>query len=233
MSRRTPFGLTLIGSLAAALVVAGCGGGRIEARRPAGLTGPKGPPAGPTGPKGPPGGPIYGTGFEGETGEFGATGNIDEYCGCFRSVSRIGPILLSSAGLKAEANRIGQFYWAGPRPGFSYEFTRTKVGNAYVRYLPPGVEAGASGAQFLTVGTYPYTNAYEELKPNTSAPEMAVWAAPDHPKNALIAFRGDCPESGWVQDCGVPFEIEVYDSESAGSAKVAVESGQLRVTPVG
>jgi hypothetical protein len=30
-------------------------------------------------------------------------------------------------------------YWAGPRPSYTYELTRTSDGRIFVRYLPTGV----------------------------------------------------------------------------------------------
>jgi hypothetical protein len=33
-------------------------------------------------------------------------------------------------------------YWAGPKPGFTYELTRTSSGLIFIRYLPNGVPVG-------------------------------------------------------------------------------------------
>ena len=61
------------------------------------------------------------------------------------------PLLMSPAELRAEASLIGQpIYWAGPRKGYEYEFQRTSNGYVYVRYLPRGLPAGATGT-FQTV----------------------------------------------------------------------------------
>jgi hypothetical protein len=43
-------------------------------------------------------------------------------------------------------------YWAGPDAGPRYEFTQTKDGRTYIRYLSADAEAGAPRAAFLTVG---------------------------------------------------------------------------------
>jgi hypothetical protein len=50
-------------------------------------------------------------------------------------------------------------YWVGPRPNTTYELTLSAAGQTYVRYLPKGVAVGSSQS-YLTVGTYPVTNAF-------------------------------------------------------------------------
>ena len=217
----------VIGCFAAALVVAGCGAGRSHFTRPAGMIGPA---------EG-----FGATGAEGATGKFGPTGNIGGYDDwSIPYYPRIRPVLMSPAELKAEARSIRQrIYWAGPKPGFSYEFTRTKTGNVYVRYLPRGVRAGAPGARYSIVATYFFINAYGALRDGTGRKAVSgpggtlVYARRANPKSALIAFRGNCPTKRWVFDCGGDYEVEVYDPDEAVSAKVAVESGQVRVKPVG
>src|SRR5262249_40129589 len=63
------------------------------------------------------------------------------------SVAPIAPVALSASGLATLAQNVPQpIYWAGPKSGQFYELTRTKVGNVYIRYLPPGVKAGAPGS---------------------------------------------------------------------------------------
>jgi hypothetical protein len=182
---------------------------------------------------------MIGSIADGPTGAFGPTGDYGPGGQIRLEVPRIGPILLSASGLKAEAKLIGQrIYWAGPQKGLSYEFTRDTSGDVYVRYLPEGVTDGTPGAQFLIVATYPFDSAYETLKQWGSdvAPgpgRSLVYAKPDDPSSALIAFRRDCPKSLWAQGCGLPYQIELYDPAPAVSAKAAVESGQVKVLPVG
>src|SRR3954470_11056586 len=50
-------------------------------------------------------------------------------------------------------------YWAGTRPGVTYELTETPRCNVYIRYLPRGVEVGNRRPDYTTIGTYPYKNA--------------------------------------------------------------------------
>ncbi len=58
------------------------------------------------------------------------------------TVTPVGPIVLSEAGLKARVAALDQLvYWIGPVTGTRYELKRTMTGDVYVRYLPPGVDA--------------------------------------------------------------------------------------------
>src|SRR5262249_53682811 len=60
--------------------------------------------------------------------------------------------------------RLGRpIYWAGATPGHTYEVTQTPDGRVYVRYPPAGVKVGAE-QPYLTIATYPMTNAYTTTK---------------------------------------------------------------------
>jgi hypothetical protein len=189
----------------------------------------------------------------GITGYGGPTGNISPDGELPAPEPTIGPILMSRDELKAEAKRFGQpIYWAGPKKGFSYEFTRTKYGDIYVRYLPQGVGAGAPGEQFLIVATYPFLEAYASIDlvgavfvsghvgwtwPHghlaVAGPHRSLfYSPPGHRKSVLIAFRGaDCPDyHTWVAYGCVDYEIEVYDP-GPDPATVDAQSGRIR--PVG
>jgi len=137
----------------------------------------------------------------------------------------VGPVALSAAQLRAEVRFLRQpFFWAGPRPGYRYELTRTTPGYVYVRYLPRGVRAGASGSSFLIVATYPFPGAYKALTRVARGKEIAgpggsiVFVRPKDPKSVLLAFPR------------VDYEIEVSGPSPAVAAAVA-ESGRVR--PVG
>jgi hypothetical protein len=67
--------------------------------------------------------------------------------------------------LKALPGSVGHpVYWAGPRRGYTYELTRTREGNVYIRYLPPNVELNDKRPDFLTIGTYPYPDSFETAR---------------------------------------------------------------------
>jgi len=138
------------------------------------------------------------------------------------SFTAIGPKALNKVELSAEALAIGEpVYWAGPMPGFHYEFWRLKNDNIYVRYLPKGVKAGAPGKSYLIISRYPFPQAYKRLKKQahnkgvTGPGGSFIWPRPGYPKSVYIA---------WPK---VPYEIEVYDPHPSKAITVA-ESGQVK-----
>src|SRR6478672_5430952 len=69
------------------------------------------------------------------------------------------------ADLRALKGKTGHdIFWAGRKRGYTYELTQTSGGDIYIRYLPPGVPVGAAGADFLSIGTYPETDAFGTVK---------------------------------------------------------------------
>lgn len=92
-----------------------------------------------------------------------------------RTVQPIAPVALSASGLAALAHTVGQpIYWAGPRSHYLYELHRTPDGNVYIRYLPPGVDAGAQGNGYLTVATYPFKDAFAALRNVKSGEHISI-----------------------------------------------------------
>jgi hypothetical protein len=117
-------------------------------------------------------------------------------------------------------------YWAGPRPGFTYELTETAEGNIYVRYLPKDVEVGDRRPRFTTIGTYPDPNAYSTLRMVAADEGRRVRRIPgggivvpsaENPKSVYLAFRG--------QD----YQVEVYDPQPKRALSLATSG---RVSPV-
>ena len=91
---------------------------------------------------------------------------------------------VSPAGLKSLAVQARHaVFWAGARPGVTYELTRGVDGRIFVRYLPPRVAVG-SRRPYLTVGTYPVWPA------PTRRPRLrAVEAAPSRCTSATAGSR--------------------------------------------
>jgi hypothetical protein len=117
-------------------------------------------------------------------------------------------------------------YWAGPKPGFTYEVTRTHAGLIFIRYLPIGVAVGTK-AQYLTIGTYPTKNALAAVR--AIATRLRVTPLPlsggglavqdtEHPRSVYFAFPGS------------DYQVEVFDPSAARARSLAL-SGQ--VTPIG
>ncbi|MGD0166178.1 MAG: hypothetical protein ABSC51_02655 [Gaiellaceae bacterium] len=133
---------------------------------------------------------------------------------------------LTLAELKAKVATLGTtVYWTGPKPGVTYEYTRSPGGNIYLRYLSRGVAVGTSDT-YPTVGTYPMSKATATTRAAAGrAGDVRVKLA-----GAEAFYSKSKPTSVYVAFAGSDYQIEVYDPVSA-RALAAVKSGQVR--PVG
>jgi len=139
-------------------------------------------------------------------------------------VQPIAPVALSASGLRTLARTVPQpIYWAGPKRGYMYELTRTTAGRIFIRYLPAGVKAGAPGASYLIVATYPYANALGALKAVSSGKEVTV------PGGGIAVVDPSYPKSVHVAFSGVAYQVEVYDPVPAESRAVAVSGDVVPV----
>lgn len=118
-----------------------------------------------------------------------------------------GASVTSEQDLRAFADSAGHpVYWAGRRGKNSYELTRTSDGRVFVRYLPQGVAAGDPRPNFLTVATYPRTNAFAELK-RASRAEGAVTRK--LPNGGIAVYNADSRSVYFgFPDAG--YQVEVY-----------------------
>jgi hypothetical protein len=132
----------------------------------------------------------------------------------------VGPVLVSAGQLTSASHSLGRpIYWAGPRDDSSYELTVTAGGRAYVRYLPRGATAGDSRADFLTVGTYPGTQAYENLKKVSTGPAVHSNLLDD---GGLLVAPKRLPKSVYLAYPDADFQVEVYDSVSGAARRLAL-----------
>lgn len=132
----------------------------------------------------------------------------------------VGPVLVSAGQLTSASHSLGRpIYWAGPRDDTSYELTVTAGGRAYVRYLPRGAAAGDSRADFLTVGTYPGTQAYENLKKVSTGPAVHSNLLDD---GGLLVAPKRLPKSVYLAYPDADFQVEVYDSMSGAARRLAL-----------
>jgi hypothetical protein len=128
--------------------------------------------------------------------------------------------------LESFAARLGHpIYWAGPRPGYTYELTQTADGRVFIRYLPSGVEIGDPRPDFLTVATYPFPGAFTTVK-RTSG--NAVVLKLDHGGIAVVDTR--YPKSIHLAYPGVGYQIEVFDPSPAGG-RALVAAGRIMQVP--
>lgn len=136
-----------------------------------------------------------------------------------------GPALVSQAQLEQLAAASDTpVYWAGAKPGYSYELTRTSSGHVYVRYLPAGVKAGDARANFLVVGTYTQPGSFANLQRAAKAPgALSVRIEND----GLVVFSSSKPTSVYLGYPGAGYQVEVY-SPSADSARSLVLADKIR-----
>jgi hypothetical protein len=133
-------------------------------------------------------------------------------------------VKVNESGLKTIAATLGQpVFWAGSVPGRAMELTTAGQGRVYVRYLPSGVPVG-DRRQYLTVGTYPFENAYDATKALTDGEQMASRGLP----GGAIAVYSTAPgaNNAYVAKPGVPFQAEVFDP-TPGKARELVRSGRI------
>jgi len=136
--------------------------------------------------------------------------------------STVQPVALNASGLSTLAGTVGQpIYWAGPRTGYLYELRRTDNGNVYIRYLPPGVEAGATGAKYLIVATYPFSDAFAALERVAGGRGIQV------PGGGLALVDAKYPKSVHLAFPKVNYQVEVFDPSPQRALAVA-SSGQVR-----
>jgi hypothetical protein len=131
---------------------------------------------------------------------------------------------LSSSGLGAQSLVMGQqFYWAGPKRGYRYEFRRTVDGYVYVRYLPKSVSLGAAG-DYLDIATYPFTQAVNGLKLEAHKKHATVTNAPG---GGVIYVDPHRPRTVYLAFPGVNAQIEIF-GQSPVQAVTLARSGKIR-----
>ena len=133
----------------------------------------------------------------------------------------IGPVALSAKGLRTLTSSVHQpVYWAGPQAGYLYELTRTSTGTVFIRYLPPGVKAGAKQQKYLIIATYPFVNPVKALK-NLSGTHLVI------PGGGVAMVDRVHPQSVHLAYPGVDDQVEIYDPSPARSLRIA-RSGEVR-----
>jgi hypothetical protein len=129
---------------------------------------------------------------------------------------------VSAEGLHTLASLGVRIYWIGPRPGSTYELTKTADNRVFIRYLPDGAKVGTK-KQYLTIGTYPARNAYATAR--RRARETGSVKVPAG-KSVAAYYRSDAPENVFLAVPGSDYTIEVYDP-SPGRANDLVTSGRV------
>jgi hypothetical protein len=137
-----------------------------------------------------------------------------------------GPTIVSKAQLERFAGTLDYpVYWAGPKPGFSYELTAAH-GRVWVRYLPAGVNAGDPRPNFLVVGTYKQPSSFSGLRHAAKEADSVSERISD---GGLLVYNSARPTSVYFSYPGVKYQVEVY-APSPESARSLVMGG--KATPV-
>jgi hypothetical protein len=120
-----------------------------------------------------------------------------------------------------------QIYWAGRRPATNLELSSEAAGNIYLRYLPPGTEAGDPNAGFVTVGTYPVPDPVGALRRTAAKSSSSVGHVAG---GGVILVNPASRGSVYLAYPDSDLQIEVYDPKP-GTALELIRSGAIR--PVG
>jgi hypothetical protein len=144
------------------------------------------------------------------------------------AVPPVEPTIVSVAELRQATGAGAQpVYWAGQRQGTRLEYTRRTDGTTYVRYLTGAASAGAPGAGYVVVATYPQPDAYTRV--TRAAREENLFTA-DLPKDGVAVIKPDRPGNIYLVYPDRQYQIEVY-APSAEAARELVFGGAIR--PVG
>ncbi len=137
------------------------------------------------------------------------------------------PTVLSEAGLRAFGRaQTTPVYWAGPLANRRYELTQTSGGRYYVRYLTPRADVGDAAPRFLTVGTYPGTNAYGALQ---SVGRRETSERVTTQSGALVVYDKNRPTSVYFAFRNQNFQVEVYDPRSTRARRFVLEGKVQRL----
>jgi hypothetical protein len=133
------------------------------------------------------------------------------------------PAAVTIAQLRSLARRLGHpIYWAGRKPGYTYELSTTSSGRVFVRYLPPGVGVGDPRAQYTLVATYPFPRAYAVIAKAAANGGATLRLA----HGGIGVVDGASPKSIHLAFPGSDYQVEVYDP-SPRVARRLVASGAI------
>ena len=138
------------------------------------------------------------------------------------------PRLVGTPELEAFEDSLGHaVYWAGERRPDEVELSQEADGSIYLRYLPPGTDAGDPRPRFLTVGTYPVADAVGALRRTAAKAGTTLGRAPG---GGVVLVNPSSQGSVYLAYPGSDLQIEVYDP-TPGRALGLIRSGAIR--PVG
>jgi len=134
------------------------------------------------------------------------------------------PALLTATVLTGVTGAVGHDVYgvaapAGTRP----EVTRSSTGDVWVRYLSGDAKLGDKRADYLTVGTYPRTDALAAAK---AAAEGTKSRSAELPDGGIMLWSLERPESVYAASPGSDLLVEVYSPDPA-RARALVSGGAV------
>jgi hypothetical protein len=141
----------------------------------------------------------------------------------------VGPVAASESEIADLAKENDQeVFWAGDQPGTTdMELTQTRDGNFYVRYLTGGAQIGTPKPSYLTVGTYPFPDAFNALEVIAKRPGAVTKEVED---GGLAVTNRNSPTSVYLAYPDQNFQVEVYDPDPAKALDL-VTSGEIQPVP--
>jgi hypothetical protein len=137
------------------------------------------------------------------------------------------PAAVSVAGLRSLGASLDHpIYWAGPRPGYTYELTQTSNGSVFIRYLPPGVKVAAV-EPYLTVATYPFPNAFAAMQRTSKGNKTGTIKLAG---GGLAVVDGQYPKSIHLAYPHSDVQVEVFDPSPALVRQI-VSAGKIAAVP--
>lgn len=138
------------------------------------------------------------------------------------------PFAASAQDLQALSADLGApIFWAGTRTGTRLEVTRTDDDKLYVRYLPEGTPIGDERPKFLTVGTYPYPNAYRATSRSLRQPDTVGVPTLD---DELVAWNKKRPGSVYIASRDGDVLVEVFSADPKQAQRLALD-GSISAVP--
>ena len=139
--------------------------------------------------------------------------------------TRAVPIKASADALRTVASVVDHpVFWVTGQTPATYELTQTADGRIYIRYLPKDVALGDPRPNFLTVGTYPQTDAFATIG---RAAKRSGAVATDLAEGGLMVAQPDAPTSVFFATPKSTVIVEVFDP-TARRAATLVTAGAVR-----
>jgi hypothetical protein len=137
----------------------------------------------------------------------------------------VGPVAATETDVADLASKSGQpIYWAGNQPGTTdLELTETADKNIYVRYLTGNAPINTRKPNYLTVGTYPFPDAYHAITVIAKRPGAKTFNLSN---GGLAVQNTNSPDSVYLAYPDHDYQIEVYDPDSA-EARRLVTTGAI------